>query len=59
VSDEREMMDLAYIDSALHRLTTEIAGLRDDMKVLTKIVLCRRRPCKAMDWLTAHERSPH
>lgn len=32
-------VDLAYIDRALHRLTTEVASLRDDMKVLTAIVL--------------------
>lgn len=30
---------MAYIDRALHRLTTEVASLRDDMKVLTAIVL--------------------
>lgn len=32
-------VDLAYIDRALRRLTTEVASLRDDMKVLTAIVL--------------------
>jgi hypothetical protein len=30
---------LAYIGRALHRLTSEVASLRDDMKVLTAIVL--------------------
>jgi hypothetical protein len=30
---------LAYIGRALHRLTTEVASVRDDMKVLTAIVL--------------------
>jgi hypothetical protein len=30
---------LAYIGRALQRLTTEVGSLRDDMKVLTAIVL--------------------
>jgi phage shock protein A len=36
MSEER--VDLAYIGQALHRLTTEVASLRDDMGVLTAIV---------------------
>lgn len=32
-------IDLAYIGRALQRLTTEVASLRDDMQVLTAIVL--------------------
>ena len=40
MSDERgDSVDLAYIGRALQRLTTEVASLRDDMKVLTAIVL--------------------
>lgn len=31
-------IDLAYIGHALHRLTNEIASLRDDMQGLTAIV---------------------
>ena len=31
-------IDLAYIGRALQLLTTEVAGLRDDMHVLTAIV---------------------
>jgi hypothetical protein len=34
-----ETVDLAYIGRALQRLTTEVASLRDDMRVLTAIVL--------------------
>ena len=32
-------VDLAYIGRALQRLTTEVASLRDDMRVLTAVVL--------------------
>jgi len=40
MSEERgETVDLAYIGRALQRLTNEVASLRDDMKVLTAIVL--------------------
>jgi hypothetical protein len=40
VSGERgETVDLAYIGRGLQRLSTEVASLRDDMKVLTAIVL--------------------
>ena len=46
MSDERPegtveagTVDLAYIGRALHRLTTEVASLRDDMRVLTAIAL--------------------
>ena len=40
MSGERgEIVDLAYIGRALQRLTSEVASLRDDMKVLTAIVL--------------------
>jgi t-SNARE complex subunit (syntaxin) len=38
MSEERENIDLAYIGRALHRLTAEVASLRDDMQVLTAIV---------------------
>jgi hypothetical protein len=31
-------IDLGYIGQALQRLTSEVAGLRDDMHVLTAIV---------------------
>jgi hypothetical protein len=40
MSGERgEIVDLAYIGRALQRLTSEVASLRDDMRVLTAIVL--------------------
>jgi hypothetical protein len=40
MSDERpETVDLAYLGRALQRLTTEVGSLRDDMRVLTTIVL--------------------
>ena len=40
MSDERsETVDLVYIGRALHRLTNEVASLRDDMNVLTAMVL--------------------
>jgi hypothetical protein len=40
LSDERSepVVDLAYVDPALQRLTAEVASLRDDMHVLTAIV---------------------
>ena len=34
-----ETVDLAYIGRALQRLTTEVASQRDDMRVLTAIIL--------------------
>jgi hypothetical protein len=40
LSDERtEPVDLMFIGRALQRLTTEVASLRDDMHVVTAIVL--------------------
>jgi predicted RNase H-like nuclease (RuvC/YqgF family) len=40
LSDDRsEPVDLAYIGRALQRLTSDVASLRDDMHVLTAIVL--------------------
>jgi predicted RNase H-like nuclease (RuvC/YqgF family) len=40
LSDDRsEPVDLAYIGRALRRLTSDVASLRDDMHVLTAIVL--------------------
>ena len=41
MSDERSepVVDLAYVGPALPRLTAEVASLRDDMHVLTAIVL--------------------
>ncbi len=40
MSDERgETINLAYIGRSLQRLTSEVAGLRDDIKVLTAIML--------------------
>jgi hypothetical protein len=40
MSEERgETVDLVYIGRALQRLTAELASLRDDMRVLTAIVL--------------------
>jgi hypothetical protein len=40
MSEERgDTIDLAHIGRALQRLTTEVASLRDDMMMLTAIVL--------------------
>jgi hypothetical protein len=40
MSDERGVtVDLAYIGRALQRLTTEVASLRDEMRVQTAIIL--------------------
>jgi DNA-binding transcriptional regulator YbjK len=33
------IIDLGFIGQALQRLTTEVASLRDDMRVLTAIVM--------------------
>jgi hypothetical protein len=40
VSDERSgpVVDLAYMGQALQRLIGEVAGLRDDMRVMSAIV---------------------
>ena len=39
MSDQPDNVDLAYIGRALNRLTTEVGSLRDDMTVLTAIVM--------------------
>ena len=40
MSDEHgETIDLAYIGRALQKLTSDVASMRDDMQVLTAIVL--------------------
>jgi predicted RNase H-like nuclease (RuvC/YqgF family) len=40
LSDDRsEPIDLAYIGRSLQRLTSDVASFRDDMRVLTAIVL--------------------
>ena len=39
MSDKPDNVDLAYIGHAIDRLTTEVASLRDDMGVLTAIVI--------------------
>jgi hypothetical protein len=39
MSDQPDNIDLAYIGRALNRLTTEVGSLRDDMTVLTAIVM--------------------
>jgi hypothetical protein len=39
MSDQPDNVNLAYIGRALDRLTTEVASLRDDMGVLTAIVI--------------------
>ena len=40
MSDQGEpVVDLAYIGRALRRLTSDVASLRDDMHVVTAIVL--------------------
>jgi hypothetical protein len=36
---DRKTIDSAYISRSMDRRTTEVAGLRDDMKELTAIVL--------------------
>jgi hypothetical protein len=40
LSDDRgePIIDLAYIGQALQRLTSEVASLRDDMRVMSAIV---------------------
>jgi len=39
MSDQPENIDLAFIGRALSRLTAEVGTLRDDVNVLTSIVL--------------------
>ena len=40
MSDEHgETIDLAYIGRALQKLTSDVASMRDDIQVLTAIVL--------------------
>jgi hypothetical protein len=39
IEERGDIVDLAYIGRALQRLTTEVGSLRDDIKVLTAIVL--------------------
>lgn len=48
MSDERETVDLAFIGRALQRLTDEVASLRDQMTVLTAIVLRHERMLDGM-----------
>ena len=50
MSDERgHTIDLAYIGRTLQRLTSEVASLRDDMKVLTAIVLRHETMMQRLD----------
>jgi hypothetical protein len=54
MSGERETIDLAYVGRALQRLTTEVAGLRDEMRVQTAIILRHEETLKGiLDQLTA------
>jgi hypothetical protein len=55
VSEEHgATVDLAYIGQTLQRLTNEVASLRDDMKVLTAIVLRHEETMiRILDQLTA------
>jgi chromosomal replication initiation ATPase DnaA len=40
VSEQRaDPVDLAYIGRALHRLTTDVAAMRDEMRVQTAMIL--------------------
>ena len=63
---DRKTTDSAYISRSLDRLTTEVAGLRDDMKVLTAIVLRYEETLiRVLEQITAmvsqnarHRRSP-
>jgi chromosome segregation ATPase len=43
MSGERETIDLAYIGRALQRLADDVAGLRDDMRVVTASVVRHER----------------
>jgi hypothetical protein len=36
---DEPVIDLAFVGQALQRLTIEVASLRDEMKILTAIVL--------------------
>ncbi len=50
MSGEREeTVDLAYIGRAVQRLTSEVASLRDDMKVLTAVVLRHETMMQRLD----------
>jgi hypothetical protein len=54
MSEERgEIIDLAYIGRALHRVTSEVASLRDDMKVLTAIVRHEETLIRILEQVTA------
>jgi hypothetical protein len=47
--ERREIVDLAHIGRALLRLTSEVASLRDEMKVLTAIVLRHETMMQRLD----------
>ena len=50
MSEERgDIVDLAYVGRALRRLTSEVASLRDYMKVLTAIVLRHETMMQRLD----------
>ena len=54
MSGARETIDLAYVGRALQPLTTEVAGLREEMRVQTAIILRHEETLKGiLDQLTA------